>query len=211
MRTNPLLAASIDELSGQQNIRVVLSPQAMGSIRSFFAGICRICTPRETMVYMQESYAGASLYAWVERNVTLEHLALRGHHIYEIRRRVFDTSVTPHVVTMSELRHEEANTRVGPYLERASFHHYVLHEPVAEDPWREIFDTAGFIDLPPDGYPLSDTPVEAMRNIFMKRDPGSRKRQWAAHERILQLHEQAEERHARRVLDNEWLSGKDTR
>ncbi|MCE9586533.1 hypothetical protein K8R04_04435 [Candidatus Uhrbacteria bacterium] len=203
-----MLASSIYQLSGPRNLRVVLSPQEVDGIQSFFVGICRICTPGEAVAYKQESYDGINIYAWVERKVTLADVSSRGDLICEVRRRIFSESGLPHVVSMPELRFEEAGPQTGSRQDRAYFMQCVLHSPEPEEPDRELFDIGRLIDLPPDGYPLSETPVETLRNILVKRDPGSHNRQWAWQQRMLLLKDAAEERHANRVLDNEWLSNR---
>lgn len=204
MKTNPVLASSIYQLSGPQSVRVVLTPEAVESIRSFFWGVCRICTQGETTAHVQESYNGHNFYAWVERKLTLEDVLQGGQLIYEVRRRVSDNAEElSRAVSMAELKREEAGERDGPYLERTYFVECVLHAPGPKEPRDTMFDIGYLMDLPPDGYPLSGTPMEGIRNIVLKQDPDSHKRHWAGIQYARLLRESAEERLANRVLENE--------
>lgn len=202
MKPNPILASSIYQLPGTRCIRMVLLPQVIESIRPFFDGICRICTRTETVAYEQKAYDGYNFYAWAEERLMFEDVARSGHLIYELRRRDFDASNFSFVVSMDELKREERGARTSNHPTGPGIMECVLRSP-DPIPSERMFDIGRLADLPPEGYPLSGTPLEAIRNRLVKRDPGSRARQWAGHQQGIYLRELAEERLANRVLNNE--------
>jgi hypothetical protein len=200
---NPIFAASIDGLKGPLNIRAVLSKEEAEGVEPFFVGICRLYFPQEVTAYVQGPFDKSRIYTWAENRVVLEEVIASGMHVYQIRRRPMLDAERPRAVSMAELKGKVAEEKP---VKGACFTEVTLHTPKPEDPWKEFFDITRLIDVPPEGYPLSGTPIEGLRNILVKRDPGSRNRRWATHKWHELLAEAAEERHARRVLDNELMA-----
>jgi len=187
------LAAFINRAAPEPTIHVVLTKTEADKVRRFYSGCCRLLTPRSISAYMRENYFGSVLGVWVMRTVHPSHLP-RDYGIYQMRK---------HVLSVEEqlAEHEQADSAKS--RAHGYFLQCVLHRPNPEERERSPFDMGSLTDLPPDGYPLSSTPIEGIRNLLVKRDPGSWRRRWATHQWRLHLQEAAEERHAQRVLDNE--------
>lgn len=152
---------------------------------------------------MQTPYDGYNFYAWAEKKLTQEEVSESDCRIYEIRRRISDGAELSRAITMPELRREGTDVQSSEHLERAYFVECVLHVPEAKQPRQTMFDIGDLVDLPPDGYPLSGTSMEGIRNMLFKRDPNSHKRHWAGIQYACFLRDSAEERLANRVLDHE--------
>lgn len=194
MIKNPFLARSIMEICGEARVRVVLPTGAIEEIRSFFEGICRICTPREIFAYALDPSDETRMFAWVERMVKPADVEKDGQRLYEIRRPL---APDPNPNPIPEKRaHPKPVNRIY-YVECTA----VPCEP--DEPSRPMFDIDELVDLPPKGYPPSGTSVEYARNLAEGRGVESPMKEWARREWSQLMREIEEERSAWRVFNRE--------
>lgn len=195
------LPASIDALPGSRTIRLVLKPEAVRASGMPFA---KILHPNETRAFVWEACRSeGGLYAWVERPVLLADTTARGLGVFDVRR---EEQAQARVVTMREERGPEERELSASVKETYALHSLVhtLHKPDRLEPTC-IFDPQLLLDLPPPEWPRTRSIVDC-RKFNLRESKPTAAQTWAGHLWARRKFDQAEERHAARVLDNERLA-----